>query len=236
MNDQQKKLLKKQFLDPNPDFNQKFREFIKIFNTDSSDPGLQSVIWNISNDEWQRYEFLGDRVLNLVAADYLYHQPSSKREGEMTKKMGVVSNESLTGIIERRGFEIDLLIPCAIGLQQTYGERIKGGALEALIGALYEIFGFMWTRTFVLTILSEEIERYDPAKNFIGSLQEWCQKRGETLPIYKEISRTGPDHLPHFSVRVQIADGKTFEGSGPSLPDARQDAAKMALKNIRIIS
>ncbi len=236
MNDQQKKLLKEQFLDQNPDFNQKIREFIKIFNADSSGPGLQSVRWNISNDEWQRYEFLGDRILNLVAADYLYHQVPSKREGEMTKKMGVVSNESLTAIIERRGFDIDLLIPCAIGQQQTYGEKIKGGALEALIGALYEVFGFTWTSTFVLTILSEEIERYDPAKNYIGTLQEWCQKRGETLPIYKEISRTGPDHLPHFSVGVQIADGRTFEGSGPSLPDARQDAAKMALKNIRIIS
>jgi len=58
-----------------------------------------------------------------------------KREGEMTKLMGVVSNESLTGILERKDFSIALLIPKSIGQQQTYGETVKGGALEAFIGA-----------------------------------------------------------------------------------------------------
>jgi ribonuclease-3 len=150
----------------------------------------------------------------------------------MTKKIGVVSNESLAGIIERRCFDIKPLIPAVTGQQKSYGERVKGGALEAFIGALYEILGFTWTRTFVLTILSGEIEWYDPAKNSIGTLQEWCQKRGKILPTYLETCRTGPDHNPHFSVRIQIADGRTFEGSGPSLPVARQNAAEMALKNI----
>jgi ribonuclease-3 len=237
MKGRQKKLLKEYLLDSKIPFYQKIREFIKIFNTNSPDPSPQSEKWNITSHEWQRYEFLGDRVLNLVVADYLYHHAPANwdgenREGEMTKKMGVVSNESLTEIIERKGFDIDLLIPDAIGRQKAYGERIKGGALEALIGALYEILGFTWTHTFVLTILSGEIEWYDPAKNSIGTLQEWCQKRGKILPTYLETCRTGPDHNPHFSVRVQIADGRTFEGSGPSLPVARQNAAEMALKNI----
>lgn len=225
-------MLKEQLLDSNVDFNQKLGEFIKIFNSDSSDPCIQPEKWNISNDEWQRYEFLGDRVLNLVAADYLYHHAPLKREGEMTKKMGVVSNESLTGIIDRNGIDIALLIPESIGQQQTYGERVKGGALEAFIGALYEILGFTWTRRFTLTILAEEIERYDPAKNSIGNLQEWCQKRSEPLPVYDEDSRTGTDNYPLFSVRVHIPDGRTFKGSGRSLSDARQNAAKNALENI----
>jgi dsRNA-specific ribonuclease len=112
MNNRQKNFLKKQFLDSTLDFNQKFGEFIKIINSDFFDPDFQSEKWNISNDEWQRYEFLGDRVLNLVVADYLYHQSPSNREGEMTregqmtKMMGVVSNESLTVIIERNGFDV----------------------------------------------------------------------------------------------------------------------------------
>lgn len=101
-----------------------------------------------------------------------------------------------------------------------------------VIGALFEILGFAWTRTFILTILAEEIERYDPAKNYIGTLQEWCQKRGENLLIYQEASRTGPDHLPHFSVSIHLADDRVFEGSGFSLPNARQDASKRALENI----
>ena len=184
MNNLQITLLKEQLLDSNVDFNRKIEEFIKIFNSDSSDPGLQSGKWNISNDEWQRYEFLGDRVLNLVAADYPYHHAPSKREGEMTKMMGVVSNESLTGIIERNGFDVALLIPKTIGQQQTYGERVKGGALEAFIGALYEIVGFEGTRTCILNILSDEIDRYDPATNYIGRFQEWHQQHDLPIPVY----------------------------------------------------
>jgi dsRNA-specific ribonuclease len=89
----------------------------------------------------------------------------------MTKMTGVVSNESLTGIIERNGLDIALLIPKTIEQQKTYGERVKGGALEAFIGALYEIVGFEWTRTCILTILSEEIKQYDPATSYIGRFQ-----------------------------------------------------------------
>jgi ribonuclease-3 len=176
--------------------------------------------------------FLGDRVLNLVAAGCLYHNAPAEQEGVLTKRTGVVSNESLAEIIERRGFDVSRLIPDSIGRQKTYGERVKGGALEAFIGALYEIAGFEGTKKCVLILLSEDIEHYDPEKNYIGLLQEWCQKRGERLPAYKETCRTGPDHRPHFTVRVSIADGRVFEGSGASLPDARQDAAMRALDTI----
>jgi ribonuclease-3 len=231
MNNRQKNFLKKQLLNSNLDFNQKLGEFIKIFNSDPSDPGLQSEKWNISNDEWQRYEFLGDRVLNLVAADYLYHQTPSNREGEMTKMMGVVSNESLTGIIDRNGIDVARLIPETIGQQQTYGERVKGGAFEAFIGALYEIVGFEGTRTFILNILSKEIEQYDPATNYIGRLQEGDQQRGLPVPVYAEIieKRDGPAHSPRYTYQVLAGDG-TFlgEGTGRNVTEAKQAAAKMA--------
>jgi dsRNA-specific ribonuclease len=176
MINQQKIFFKKLLLDPRTDFNQKIVGFIKIFNADSFYPDLQSGKWNVSKEEWQRYEFLGDRVLDLVASDFLFHQSHSKREGkvtsegEMTRMMGVVSNESLSGMIECQGIDIALLIPESIGQQQTYGERVKGGALEAFFGTLYEIVGFEVTRTVILSILSEEIEKYDPATNYIGRL------------------------------------------------------------------
>jgi ribonuclease-3 len=235
MNDQQKKLLKTKLLDQNPDFNQKVREFIKLFNSDSSDPYLHTETWNISKEEWQRYEFLGDRVLNLVAADYLYHHVPSKREGEMTKMMGVVSNESLTGIIERKDFDISLLIPETIGRQQTYGERIKGGALEAFIGAVYVNAGFEAACSLIHNLLSEEIERYNPATNYIGRLQEWYQQRGLPVPIYSEITekRNGPDHSPRFTYRVNAGDGSFLgEGTGRNRTEAKQAAAHMAMDKL----
>ena len=235
MINRQKKFLKNLLPDSNVDFNQKMREFIKIFNADSSDLILQSEKWNISKEEWQRYEFLGDRVLNLVAADYLYHHVPSKREGEMTKMMGVVSNESLTGIIERNGFDIALLIPETIGQQQTYGERVIGAAFEAFIGALFEIAGFEVTRTTILNILSAEIERYDPATNYIGRLQEWYQQHGLPVPVYSEImeKRDGPAHSPRFTFDVYAGDGSIVgEGTGNNVTEAKQVAAKKALDTL----
>ena len=80
------------------------------------------------------------------------------------------------------------LIPDAIGQQKTSGEQVKGGALEAFIGALYGIAGFEVTQKFVLSLLSEEIEHFDPANNYIGLLQEWTQKRGEHPPSTKRHS------------------------------------------------
>jgi len=235
MNSRQKKLLKKHLLDTNLDFNQKLRTFINIFNSASSVPDPQSGKWNILNDEWQRYEFLGDRVLNLIAADSLYHHTPSKREGEMTKMMGVVSNESLAEIIESNDIDVSLLIPETIGQQKTYGERVKGGALEAFFGALYEIVGFEGTRLFILTILSDEIDRYNPANNFIGSLQEWHQQHGLPVPEYHEIpeKRGGPPHSPQFTYRVYTEDGSFLgEGTGRNATEAKQVAAKRALEKL----
>ena len=153
----------------------------------------------------------------------------------MTKMMGVVSNESLTGIIERNGFDVALLIPKTIGLQQTYSEKIIGGAFEAFIGALYDIVGFEVTRTIILNILSEEIKQYDHATNYIGRLQESHQQRGLSIPVYSEITekRDGPAHSPRFTYHVSAGDG-TFLGGGPgrSATEAKQAAAKIALDKL----
>ena len=126
MNSRQKKLLKECLLDKKIPFNQKIGEFIKILNAGVPAPSPSSEKWIISNDEWQRYEFLGDRVLNLVAAGYLYNLAPAEREGDLTKRMGVVSNESLAEIINRRDWDVSRLIPDSIGQQKTYGERVKG--------------------------------------------------------------------------------------------------------------
>jgi ribonuclease-3 len=65
-----------------------------------------------------------------------------------------------------------------------------------------------------------------------GLFRSGARKGEKFPPTYLETCRTGPDHNPHFSVRVQIADGRTVESSGPSLPVARQNAAEIALNNI----
>lgn len=212
--------------------NAKTGEFIRLFNGDMGSG--DSPCWQVTTDAWQRYEFLGDRVLNLITAEYLSLRSPQEREGEMTKKMGVVSNESLAGIVERNGIDVARLIPGAMSQQQTYGEAVKGGALEALIGALYSSAGFEASRTFILSFLADEIDRYDPATNYIGRLQERYQRDGLPVPTYTEITekRTGPAHAPWFIFAVYDAEGEELgEGSGKSGTEARQQAAMKALEH-----
>ncbi|MEN6396095.1 MAG: ribonuclease III domain-containing protein, partial [Methanoregula sp.] len=180
MDDAHRATLEKILNDPSLTVPLKIQEFIRLYNENA---GTGSPLaWNVSKEEWQRFEFLGDRVLNLVAAEFLYLHDPSCREGVMTKKMGVVSNESLAAIAEHRGIGIPLIVPVAIGQQQAYGDAVKGGAIEACVGAMYLCAGFESARVFVRELLSGEIERYNPLTNYIGRLQERYQQQGLPLP------------------------------------------------------
>ncbi|MDD1681350.1 MAG: putative dsRNA-binding protein [Methanoregula sp.] len=219
--------------DTRPDVNRIIDTFISRFNAVYGDPA--AVRWDISKEDWQRYEFLGDRVLNLIIAQSLFtRREGSLDEGEMTRVLAsVVSNRALDALSRRYDRAVfTRLIPLSIGEQETYGERITGGAFEAFIGALYCEVGLDDVTFFVLAFLKGAIDEYNPRENAIGLLQEYFQKRGERLPVYEEISRTGPDHRPQFTVRVCIADGRTFTGNATTLPDARRDAAQKALDEI----
>jgi len=219
--------------DPKPDVNRILDTFISRFNAVYGNPA--AARWDISREDWQRYEFLGDRVLNLIIAQALFtRQEGMLAEGDMTKILGsVVSNRSLGDLFCRYDRAVFArLIPLSIGQQETYGERITGGAFEAFIGALYCEVGLDDVTFFVLGVMKDIIDEYDPRGNAIGLLQEYFQQRGEQLPVYEETSRSGPDHQPQFTVRVRLADGSTFEGSGTTLQGANRDAAQKALQKI----
>jgi len=215
---------------PSPDIPGIINTFIGQFNAVHGNPG--SDRWAVSVKDWQRYEFLGDRVLNLVAAESLFcREDMSLDEGRMTVMLsGLVSNKALDGFSR----EIDPvvfrhLIPPAIGEQNSFGERITGGAFEAFIGALYCEFGLAEVALFINAFMKDAIARYDPETNAVGRLQEFMQKQGLPLPLYEEIDRTGPDHRLFFTVRVTFGPGRSFTGTGPTLADAKQDAARTAL-------
>ncbi|OPY37199.1 MAG: ribonuclease III [Methanoregula sp. PtaU1.Bin051] len=207
--------------------------FIRQFNTAHGNPSAER--WDILKEEWQRYEFLGDRVLNLIVARTLFTRHNRLLdEGEMTKILSsVVSNQSLSAIAGRIDPVIFArLIPAEIGEQKTYGDRIIGGAFEAFVGALYCEAGFDDVACFVNAIMEEPLDHYDPQGNAVGLLQEYYQKQGKPLPEYDLIGRTGPDHRPVFAIRVTTPDGRTAEGTGLNIPDARQAAARAVLQDI----
>lgn len=216
-----------------PDINAIIDTFITRFNAAYGTPGTER--WDITLDDWERYEFLGDRVLSLVIAQTLFTQRSAVLdEGEMTRILnGVVSNRALDLMSRQHQKKtFTRLIPAVIGEQNTYGERVTGGAFEAFIGALYCEFGLDDVAYFVNTILKDALDSCNPHENVIGILQEYYQKENRPLPRYEELSRSGPSHKPLFSIRVTLDDGRTFEGSGLSLSDARKEAAKRALDGI----
>lgn len=211
-----------------PDISSIIPVFIARFNAAYGDPG--AARWDISAEEWQRYEFLGDRVLNLVIAQTLYSQREAVLdEGEMTVILaGTVSNKSLDAMV--RGCDaIPLLIPAVMGNQQCYGERVTAGAFEAFIGALYCEAGFDEVSYFVNALFSPLLEDTNRTNNFIGELQEYFQKRGEPLPVYQETDRSGPVHRPWFVVTVTLPDGQVFTGEGSTLAGAKKAAAQSAL-------
>jgi len=175
---------------PYPDFNRIIDTFVTRFNAVYGIPGADR--WDISKEDWQRYEFLGDRVLNLVIAQSLFTQRDAVLdEGEMTKILsGVVSNRALDALTRQHEKEaFTRLIPQSIGEQNTYGERITGGAFEAFIGALYCEVGLDDVAFFVNAIMRDALDKYNPRQNAIGILQEYFQKRNEPLPVYEETSR-----------------------------------------------
>lgn len=216
-----------------PDIDRIVSTFVTCFNAAYGSPGMDR--WDITIEDWERYEFLGDRVLNLIVAQSLFTgQNGGLDEGEMTRMLsGLVSNRALDALTRPHEKTFTRLIPVVIGEQNTYGERITGGAFEAFIGALYCEVGLDDVAYFVNTIMGESLGRYNPEENAIGILQEYFQKTSMNVPRYREKNRTGPDHRPAFTYEVLFGDVVLGEGSGENIRQAQQAAARMALDRIR---
>jgi ribonuclease-3 len=222
---------------PDPDVNRIIDTFVTRFNAAYGIAGTDR--WDITKEDWQRYEFLGDRVLSLIIAQSLFtRRDAVLDEGSMTKILsGVVSNRALdvmTRQHEKKAFT--RLIPKFIGEQNTYGERITGGAFEAFIGALYCEVGLDDVAFFVNAIMKDSLSSYNPNQNAKGILQEYFQKKDRSdVPEYRETIRAGPDHKPIFTCQVFFRTDLLGEGTGESKQLAEQAAAKRALETLGLI-
>jgi ribonuclease III len=186
---------------------------------------------NSENNE--RLEFLGDSVLGLVVAHYLYEIMPDKQEGELARvKSFVVSEESLSEIA--RDLKIDNYI--LIGKGEEYsGGRNKRALLadctEAIIGAYYLDSGFAAAQKFVLQNLVPQIEKVlqnKHHKDYKTLLQEFVQKKYKTYPRYVLVKKIGPDHDRTFVMEVTI-NGQSFgNAQGKNKKEAEQNAAQLA--------
>lgn len=182
----------------------------------------------------ERLEFLGDAVLGLVSADFLFHTYSEFTEGQLTSlRSALVRTEALA----RYGEEIDLgrFLFLGRGEELAAGRQRPSGlacAFEALLAAIYLDQGYDAARDFALGFLRPEAQAVLAAerhKNAKSSLQELLQARHQVTPTYHVVSASGPDHAKQFTVEVR-RNGKVLgRGEARSKRAAEQEAAERAL-------
>ena len=204
-------------------------------------PSFQNIKLNNKATNNQRLEFLGDAVLDLIVTEHLYRKLISFSEGKLTKiKSIIVSKDTLAK------WAIHLSLGEYILLGK--GEDLTGGrkklsiladCFEALLGAIYLDSGIIKTKKIILPLIKEEIELIIKGKyeeDFKTLLQEISQKKMKCLPEYRLIKEKGPDHKKIFCVEVRLKKVTYGTGDGENKKEAEQDAAKDALKKLKVIN
>jgi len=189
-------------------------------------------VQNITENN-EKLEFLGDSVLGLVTAEYLYSQLPGKVEGDLARiKSFVVSEESLAEIALSLGVNEYLLI--GKGEEHSGGRKKKAilaDAMEAVFGAYFLDSGFKEASRFILNLLVPQIDKVLNNKHkqdYKSLLQEFSQKKFKVYPKYKIIKKSGPDHNKTFWSEVEINGAFYGPGVGKNKKDAEQKAAEAA--------
>ena len=189
------------------------------------------------NNNYEKIEFLGDRVLGLVMSKKLLEIYPDEKEGILDKKFAALVNKKtcleIAKILELQKYVLSLNIKSKKNIIE---DKVLSDTCESLIGAIYLDRGFDIVEKIILDLWSKHL------KNSINTqidaktkLQEYSLKKFKKLPIYKIISNTGPRHKPLFKVSVKLINSKLYIGEGKSKKDAEQSAAILCLNDIRKI-
>lgn len=206
---------------------------VKFKNKDLLIKSLTHKSFDTNNNN-EKVEFLGDRVLGLVIAKKLLEIYPNEKEGSLDKKFAsLVNKKKCLEIAKKIDLEKYILVSNPKNKKIKIEDKVIADCLEALIGALYLDQGFNVTEKFILNqwsehILASVVTQID-AKT---KLQEYSLKIFKKLPTYKLISNTGPRHKPLFKVAVKIKNTKFFTGNGSSKKDAEQNAANLCLESV----
>jgi len=182
--------------------------------------------------DYERLEFLGDRVLGLVIAELLIEHYPDDQEGELAQRFNrLVRKETCAEIAEALKLGDHIIMSASEAGSGGRGKlTILGDACEALLGAIFLDAGYDTARSIIRILWSDHInDNSTPLRDAKSALQEWAQGRGLDLPLYTDMSREGPDHAPIFITRVEVQGLEPAEGEGPSKRIAEQTAASAML-------
>ena len=220
---------------------QELQAFSGRLGHDFDDPALlvraltHASIGSVTRPDNQRLEFLGDRVLGLIIADALLSADSGASEGQVAPRFNALVRKETCADVAR---QIGLGDVLKLGRSEMMSggrrkEALLGDAMEAVIAALYLDAGLETTRSIVLSLWGDRIDRVDAdARDAKTQLQEWAQARGLSPPRYIEKGRSGPDHAPVFTIEVQLDNGETATAKARAKRQAEQAAARMLLDRL----
>lgn len=185
--------------------------------------------------DYERLEFLGDAVLELVSSDYLYNKYPDKKEGEMTKmRASMVCEPALAYCAADIHLEKYLIL--GKGEEATggrYRESIIADVMEAIIGAIYLDSGIDNAKTHIEKYILNNPEEKQIFYDSKSVLQEMVQRDGALELRYEICGEKGPEHDKIFEAAVFVGDKKLGEGSGRTKKAAEQKAAYQAILELK---
>lgn len=184
--------------------------------------------------DYERLEFLGDAVLELVSSDYLFHAHPDLPEGKLTKQRSSMVCEPALAFCAR-DIELESFIYLGKGEETTGGrnrDSIISDVMEAVIGAIYLDGGLEPARDYINRFILSDLDHKQLFYDSKTILQERVQRFPNTSLTYVLVSETGPEHDKVFMVEAQLNGKKIGEGSGRSKKLAEQQAAYQALISV----
>ena len=183
--------------------------------------------------QFERFEFLGDRVLGLVISSLIFEKFQSFNEGALTKKLSYLVKKDFLYKIALE-IKIDKVLKYSFKKENfRMNESILSDSVESLIGSIYIDSGYLSSHNFIKKIWSsyldlKESNEQDPKTQ----LQEISQQQNGVLPEYDLLKKDGPPHSPIFTVILKVLNLKTIEASGKSIREAEKNAALKAIRAI----
>ena len=183
----------------------------------------------------ERLEFLGDSVLGLCVSDLLIKKYVDGSEGDLTKMRSVLVGEKNLAQLAR-GLQIGNCLLIGRG-EENAGSRARdsflANAFEAVVAAVYLDSGYENVRAVVRKLIAPFLEKETLPSDYFDYktlLQEFCQRKFKTIPMYLLADTSGPEHAKVFEVKVVIVDKLTAIGTGTSKKEAEKQAAQKAWK------
>ncbi len=189
-----------------------------------------------ASDNNERFEFLGDRILNFLVAEMLIDQFPREREGDLARRLtNLVCAPTLAEVASAIGLpDFIRLSPAEAASGGAEKMNIQADACEALIAAIYLDGGMDEARTFITKYFFDRMTSdHKPVQDPKSALQEWAQSCGLPLPQYDIIEQSGPDHAPIFIVQVTVEGHDPRTGKGSNKRESEKSAAENLLSEIK---